>query len=152
MPRLLNRHTTYEERTMGNLPLKVEMFVCRLFWFPGNLRRFWRLPRLKVGDIYLDCGWHPVVATEVTIMYGSVFGPYDWDLAGVSLLDGSAPRSCSANHCAPRKMSYSVAAHIVSLMLGTDQSLEAALARRAAGEEHIKRIIDTSPELQELWR
>lgn len=44
---------------------------------------------IKPGDIYEDCGYHPVLCT--------------WrdgdEVAGISLIDGSRPRSCSLSHC-----------------------------------------------------
>lgn len=47
------------------------------------------LQRIKVGDIYWDCAYHPVLCIESD---GD-------DISGVSLLDGSRPRSCSILHC-----------------------------------------------------
>lgn len=49
---------------------------------------------LKVGDVYQDCAYHPVRCTELD---GD-------DISGISLLDGSSPRSCSIKHCGVRKM------------------------------------------------
>lgn len=44
---------------------------------------------IKPGEIYEDCAYHPVLCTLV-----------DGDhVEGISLLDGSAPRSCSIKHC-----------------------------------------------------
>lgn len=43
----------------------------------------------KPGDIYEDCANHPVLCTNVD---GD-------DIEGMSLIDGSTPRSCSINHC-----------------------------------------------------
>ena len=45
--------------------------------------------KFKIGDIYEDCAYHPVRCEEVD---GD-------DISGVSLIDGSRPRSCSINHC-----------------------------------------------------
>jgi hypothetical protein len=136
---------------MGQLPFEIWLFIRRLWWFPCHLYNFWKLPRFKEGDLYLDCGWHPVVCTEVTWTCWRWLGPYDRDLAGVSLLDGSSPRSCSVIHCDPQKLTGPVAAHIVSLMLEGDQSLGVSLERRKVGEKHIQNIIKQSPELQKLW-
>ncbi len=44
-----------------------------------------------VGLIYEDCAWHPVLCT-----YAS---EADDELQGISLIDGSFPRSCSPIHC-----------------------------------------------------
>ncbi len=48
--------------------------------------------RIKIGDIYEDCAYHPVVCSESK---GD-------DIAGYSLFDGSYPRSCSIKDCAIR--------------------------------------------------
>ena len=51
---------------------------------------------LSPGDIYEDCAFHPVVCVEVN---------YETDdIWGVSLIDGSYPRSCSLRHCGIRKL------------------------------------------------
>jgi len=51
--------------------------------------------KIKVGDIYEDCSYHPVFCTEI-----------DGDnIAGISLIDGSFPRSCSIKHCGVTKLS-----------------------------------------------
>jgi hypothetical protein len=60
---------------------------------------FLRLPRIRAGDVYEDCAYHPVLCTEAWRE-----GWWDWNLAGVSLLDGSQPRCCSARYCGVRKM------------------------------------------------
>lgn len=53
--------------------------------------------RLVVGDIYEDCNYHPVLCTSVD---------YDEDTPeGISLIDGSQPRSCSLVHCGIRRLS-----------------------------------------------
>jgi len=49
---------------------------------------------LEVGDIYLDCSYHPVLCTE------SVGD----DVSGISLFDGSTPRQCSIYNCSPIKL------------------------------------------------
>ncbi|MET7943358.1 hypothetical protein [Streptomyces sp. NPDC005302] len=49
---------------------------------------------IQVGDIYEDCSFHPVLCTAVDEVAGIV-------LSGVSLIDGSFPRSCDALHCGP---------------------------------------------------
>lgn len=51
--------------------------------------------RILPGDIYEDCDYHPVLCTEVD---GD-------DIAGISLIDGTMPRSCSLSHCAVQRMS-----------------------------------------------
>ena len=46
---------------------------------------------LGVGRIYEDCAFHAVLCTA-----------FDGDdLVGISLIDGSYPRSCSVAHCGP---------------------------------------------------
>ncbi|WEH16924.1 hypothetical protein [Streptomyces sp. VNUA24] len=49
---------------------------------------------IRVGDIYEDCSFHPVLCTEVDDDGWVV-------LNGISLIDGTFPRSCDAQHCAP---------------------------------------------------
>jgi hypothetical protein len=48
-----------------------------------------RRRKIRVGDIYEDCAYHPVLCLE---SQGD-------DIAGISLLDYSEPRSCSIKHC-----------------------------------------------------
>jgi len=52
--------------------------------------------RIRVGDIYEDCAYHPCVATEADKRKDS--------LRGISIIDGSGPRGCSFRHCAPLKI------------------------------------------------
>ncbi|MER6377966.1 hypothetical protein ABT255_59370 [Streptomyces mirabilis] len=49
---------------------------------------------IQVGDIYEDCSIHPVLCTAVDEVEGVV-------LSGVSLIDGTFPRSCDDLHCGP---------------------------------------------------
>jgi hypothetical protein len=51
---------------------------------------------LKPGDIYEDCAYHPVVCVGVDYK--------DDDIWGVSLIDGTHPRSCSLIHCGVVKL------------------------------------------------
>jgi len=62
------------------------------------------------GDIYEDCAFHPVLCYLV-IRRRREGSPWwrllladDWDLCGISLLDGSRPRTCSVKHCAPQRI------------------------------------------------
>ncbi|MGW1530903.1 hypothetical protein [Streptomyces aureus] len=55
---------------------------------PGNPNN------IQVGDIYEDCSFHPVLCTAVDEVAGVV-------LSGISLIDGTYPRSCDALHCGP---------------------------------------------------
>ena len=53
--------------------------------------------QLVVGDIYEDCQYHPVLCTHVD---------YDDDvIEGISLIDGSVPRSCCLTHCGVERLS-----------------------------------------------
>ena len=63
------------------------------------------LEKIGVGDIYLDCAYHPVVCEEAN---GD-------DITGVSMVDGSRPRSCSIKYCAPAKMTKEGAAIVVAV-------------------------------------
>ncbi|WP_371616722.1 hypothetical protein [Streptomyces sp. NBC_00454] len=49
---------------------------------------------IRVGDIYEDCSFHPVLCTDIEDNCGLV-------LSGVSLIDGTHPRSCDARYCEP---------------------------------------------------
>ncbi|MFE5537274.1 hypothetical protein [Streptomyces sp. NPDC056492] len=49
---------------------------------------------IRVGDIYEDCSFHPVLCTEIDDDGWVV-------LSGVSLIDGTYPRSCDAQYCGP---------------------------------------------------
>jgi hypothetical protein len=51
---------------------------------------------LAVGDIYEDCAYHPVLC--VSVEYEND------DISGISLIDGTHPRSCSLRHCGVRKL------------------------------------------------
>lgn len=55
-------------------------------------------PRIQPGDIYEDCAYHPCLCFGI--------GEEDGDITvwGISLIDGSQPRSCSLNHCGVNKM------------------------------------------------
>jgi hypothetical protein len=49
----------------------------------------------KPGDYYEDCWFHPCLCTEVD---------EDGGISGVSLIDGSSPRSCDIVRCGVRKL------------------------------------------------
>lgn len=53
--------------------------------------------KIEVGDIFEDCAYHPVLCLGVDYQ--------DDDIWGISLIDGSYPRSCSLLHCGVRKLS-----------------------------------------------
>jgi hypothetical protein len=46
-----------------------------------------------VGGLYEDCAYHPCLCIEVD--------EAERGLIGISLMDGSLPRSCSIDHCGP---------------------------------------------------
>ncbi|MHA4819577.1 hypothetical protein ACXZ65_35075 [Streptomyces aculeolatus] len=50
---------------------------------------------IGVGDVYEDCAFHLVLCTHIVDEGGG------HSLAGISLIDGSAPRSCDPRHCGP---------------------------------------------------
>jgi len=67
----------------------------------SNLRE----PNLEIspGDIYEDCSYHPVLCVWID---------EDGDeISGISLIDGSSPRSCSLGHCGVRKLTVQQAVH-----------------------------------------
>ena len=56
---------------------------------------------LQPGDYYEDCAFHPCLCTRVN----------DDEINGISLVDGSSPRGCSAGHCGVRKLTFAEALH-----------------------------------------
>jgi hypothetical protein len=64
--------------------------------FKESMLRAARVLPLQPGDIYEDCAFHPVLCLEAN---------YKTDeLWGISLVDGSYPRSCSLVHCGVKKL------------------------------------------------
>ena len=61
-----------------------------------RLRRAARVLRLKPGDLFEDCAYHPVLCLGVDYKSDEIWG--------VSLIDGSYPRACSLLHCGVRKL------------------------------------------------
>ena len=56
-----------------------------------------RIPTVNPpGDLYEDCAYHPVLCLGADYEND--------DLWGISLVDGSYPRSCSFIHCGVRKL------------------------------------------------
>ncbi len=49
---------------------------------------------LEPGDFYEDCACHPCLCVRVA----------DDEVSGISLVDGSGPRSCSVRHCGVRRL------------------------------------------------
>jgi len=47
-------------------------------------------PEIRPGMIYEDCSFHPVLCTELHD---------DESVSGISLIDGSYPRTCSVRSC-----------------------------------------------------
>jgi hypothetical protein len=64
--------------------------------FEEEMRRAREQLGLAVGDIYEDCFYHPVLCVSVDYEND--------DISGVSLIDGTYPRSCSLRHCGVRKL------------------------------------------------
>ena len=50
--------------------------------------------KIRVGDFYLSCGYHPCLCTEAD----------KYEVSGVSLVDGSSPHTCSYFSCNPKKL------------------------------------------------
>jgi len=78
---------------------------------------------VRPGQIYEDCDHHPVLCYAAEPVHnlapswrhplrGLAWFPDDWDIMGISLLDGSRPRSCSARHCRPRRVSVDQAVSV----------------------------------------
>ncbi|MDX2087354.1 MAG: hypothetical protein SFX73_05870 [Kofleriaceae bacterium] len=53
---------------------------------------------IAIGDIYEDCAFHPVRCEGVEDEDGDVA------VWGVSMIDGTRPRSCSLSHCGVIKL------------------------------------------------
>jgi len=51
---------------------------------------------VQPGDFYEDCAYHPCLCIRVL----------DEEVAGISLVDGSSPRSCDIHHCGVRKLTF----------------------------------------------
>jgi hypothetical protein len=68
-----------------------------------NCQKMNRLFNIKVGDIYEDCAFHPVLCTFVTS---------DGSVGGISLVDGSYPRCCSLFSCGVQKLTVAEAEKI----------------------------------------
>ncbi|HEX7890747.1 MAG TPA: hypothetical protein VF522_15410 [Ramlibacter sp.] len=64
--------------------------------FEAEMRRAREQLGLSVGDIYEDCAYHPVLCVSVDYEQD--------DISGISLIDGTHPRSCSLRHCGVRKL------------------------------------------------
>jgi hypothetical protein len=60
--------------------------------------------KIKPGDFYQDCAYHPVLCTKSDYANDSI--------EGISLIDGSSPRLCSFINCKPRKISLRRAVQI----------------------------------------
>jgi hypothetical protein len=73
-----------------------------------------------VGLIYEDCAFHPVLCTSLSVE--------DDEMRGISLIDGSTPRSCSPRHCGPVPLTVAEAVWI-------KEHFETYARRRAAFEE-----------------
>lgn len=52
---------------------------------------------IRVGDIFEDCAFHPVLCLGADYQEDALWG--------ISLIDGTYPRSCSFIHCGVRKLS-----------------------------------------------
>lgn len=72
---------------------------------------------IRVGDIFEDCAFHPVLCLGADYR--------EDDLWGISLIDGSYPRTCSFIHCGVRKLSLEEAWSIK--MKGPSAEADAAL-------------------------
>jgi hypothetical protein len=53
----------------------------------------------KPGDIYEDCSYHPCLCVEAT----------ESEVLGISLIDGSQPRSCDIGACGVRHLTIAEA-------------------------------------------
>lgn len=132
--------------TLSGIEARIEGVFRGMVGFPKELYQLWKLPRFRPGDIYLDCAYHPVVTTKVELMCYSWWGPYDWDLSGVSLYDGTSPRGCSVIHCSPRKLDF----FLTCMALACKRHMPMAQLEDAAAE--INRLYEKETWLHELWK
>jgi len=87
--------------------------------------------KISIGDIYEDCAYHPVRCTEADAE----------GVAGVSLIDGSSPRSCSIKHCGVRKLTQAETdAAIAAFKLNGERGL---MRLRGWPEEEIDKFLKT---------
>ncbi len=144
MLRLLNQGKLRLERDiMDNRYLHHLLLICkRWLHFPSSLKQSLELPRFQVGDIYLDCSYHPVIATEVEKYHWQQPGAWDYDLAGVSMIDGSWPRSCSVLHCAPQKLDL-VTALLITAHWDEFVNAYSRLSDQYQTSEELRRIMPT---------
>jgi hypothetical protein len=77
----------------------------------------------RVGAVYEDCAFHPVLCTYVS--------EKNDEIQGISLVDGSEPRACSLSHCHPEPLSDSQA---VWIMRNFDEYVSGRRIRRAPAE------------------
>ena len=82
-----------------------------------NLLEAYETLGIRVGDIFEDCAFHPVLCLGADYK--------DDELWGISLIDGSYPRSCSFLHCGVRKLTADEAWSIK--MHGPSDESDAAL-------------------------
>ena len=55
------------------------------------------------GDYYEDCAFHPCVCISTSVENDEIMG--------ISLADGTFPRSCSPRYCGVRKLTFAEAVH-----------------------------------------
>lgn len=80
---------------------------------------------IKLGDIYEDCSFHPCLCVEVDGQGG---------ISGISLVDGSFPRSCELQYCGVRKL-----------------TLEEALVWKNKGPQNLEEPWIPLPDKQWWW-
>ena len=69
----------------------------------------------KIGEIYLDCALHPTLCEGISVE--------DDYVEGVSLIDGTRPRSCSLACCYPVRLSVTEALEwIIAWKTGGDKA------------------------------
>ncbi len=99
------RHIASAEIHSPETRCSLSMFENELHHWPENemqenddeLLTAFKTLGIRVGDIFEDCAFHPVLCLGVDYQ--------DDNIWGVSLIDGSYPRSCSLLFCGVRKLS-----------------------------------------------
>lgn len=90
------------------------------------------MEEFKIGDIYEDCAYHPVVCEEIDME--------DDCIGGVSLVDGSRPRNCSLFHCGVHKITQEEADALVAVW--KTEGEKGAMRYRGWTQEEIDRFYE----------
>ena len=96
----------------------------------------WYMKKVRIGSHFLDCRFHPCVATEVNYWTNA---PFDSEINGTSLIDGGGA-SCSCIYCGPEPISKERAEELKAFyeQYGEDAYM-VEMGWTAEGWEHFKK-------------